>query len=267
MHKQSCLIFTILLLYIKLVVRQEIKQIQRNMSFGAYLKQHREANNWTIKELADRLGYSSSYVSQIESEARVPSQKLLPALAKAYRLPEEEVKRHWAEGKIHKVSLEANYKVNIKDVGEKRIHEAASKLEQSLEELKRSLTDDHFKMPVLDRIPTDDLDRYLAEAQQFCLLPKREVAEGHRVFGFRANGVSLPDAGILIGDFIILDVDAKPKNGDIVVVNTPDGLVMVYYHERGDYLELRPETAGFKKTYHLTESKMIGRLVYHIKKY
>jgi transcriptional regulator with XRE-family HTH domain len=238
------------------------------MSFGSYLKQQREANNWTIKELAERLGFSSSYVSQLESGTRMPSNKQLATFAKAYQLPEEEVKRHWAEGKIQKVSMETDYKFNLKDAGEKRVHEAASKMEAGLEELKNSFSvDGHFKLPVLVAIPIDDLDGHLSRTSDFVLLPKDGVPTGHRVFGLRVSDLTLPDAGILAGDFIILDADAKPKNGDIVVMSIPDGLVMTYYHERGDHLELRPEKEGFKKTYHLKESKMIGRLVYHIKKY
>ena len=238
------------------------------MSFGSYLKQHRESNNWTIKELAERLGFSSSYVSQLENGARVPSQKQLDVFAKAYQLPVEEVRRHWTEGKIQQVSMEGNYKFNIKDVSEKHVQEATSKLEQGLEELKKSFTvDGHFKLPVLVAIPIDDLDGHMSRTSEFVLLPKDGVPSGHRVFGLRVSDLTLPDAGILTGDFIILDADAPPKNGDIVIMSTPDGLAMTYYHERGDHLELRPEKEGFKKTYHLKESKMIGRLVYHIKKY
>ena len=238
------------------------------MSFGSYLKQQRESNKWTIKELAERLGFSSSYVSQLESGARMPSNKQLAAFAKAYQLPEEEVKKHWAEGKMQKVSMETDYKFNLKDVGEKRVHEAASKLEEGLEELKKSFTvDGHFKMPVLVAIPIDDLDGHLSRTSDFVLLPKDGVPAGHRVFGLRVSDLTLLDAGIVTGDFIILDADASPKNGDIVIMSTPDGLVMTYYHERRDHLELRPEKEGFKKSYHLKESKMLGRLIYHIKKY
>lgn len=238
------------------------------MSFGSYLKKQRESNNWTIKELADRLGFSSSYISQLENGTRVPSQKQLATLAKAYHLPEEDVRKHWTEGKIQQVSMEGNYKFDIKDVGEKRVHEAATKLEQGLEELKKSFSGDgHFKLPVLVAIPIDDLDGHLSRTSEFVLLPKDGVPTGHRVFGLRVSDLTLPDAGILSGDFIILDADTKPKNGDIVIMALPDGLAMTYYHERGDHLELRPEKEGLKKTYHLKESKMIGRLIYHIKKY
>ncbi len=238
------------------------------MSFGSYLKQQRESNNWTIKELAERLGFSSSYVSQLENGARIPSHKQLESLAKAYKLPEEEVRKHWTEGKIQQVSMESNYKFDIKDAGVKRVHEAASKLEQGLEELKNSFSvDGHFKLPVLVAIPIDDLDGHLSRTSEFVLLPKDGVTQGHRVFGLRVSELSLPEAGILAGDFIILDADIHPKNGDVVIMSVPEGLVMAYYHERGDHLELRPEKKGFKKTYPLKESKMIGRLVYHIKKY
>ena len=238
------------------------------MSFGSYLKQQRESNNWSIKEMAERLGFSSSYISQLENGARVPSNKQLAAFAKAYQLPEEEVKRHWAEGKIQKVSMESDYKFDIKNVGEKRVHEAASKLEEGLEELKKSFSSDgHFKLPVLVAIPIDDLDGHLSRTSDFVLLPKDNVVPGHRVFGLRVSDLALPDAGILSGDFIILDADAPTTNGDIVIMSTPDGLAMIYYHERGDHLDLRPEKEGFKKSYPLSESKMLGRLTYHIKKY
>ena len=238
------------------------------MSFGSYLKKQRESNNWTIKELAERLGFSSSYISQLENGTRVPSQKQLDTFAKAYHLPEEEVRKRWTEGKIQQVSMESNYKFDIKGVGEKRVHEAASRLEQGLEELKNSFSvDGHFKLPVLVAIPIDDLDGHLNRSSDFVLMPKDSIIPGHRVFGLRVSDLALPDAGILAGDFIILDADAKPKNGDIVIMSTPDGLVITYYQERGDHLELRPEKEGFKKTYHLKDSKMIGRLVYHVKKY
>lgn len=238
------------------------------MSFGSYLKKQRESNKWTIKELAERLGFSSSYISQLENGARIPSQKQLATFAKAYQLPEEEVRKRWTEGKIQQVSMESNYKFDIKGVGEKRVHEAASKLEQGLEELKNSFSvDGHFKLPVLVAIPIDDLDGHLSRTSDFVMMPKESIIPGHRVYGIRVSEHPLPDAGILAGDFIILDADVVPKNGDIVIMSTPDGLTMIYYHERGDHLEIRPEKEGFKKSYPLSECKMLGRLTYHIKKY
>lgn len=239
------------------------------MSFGSYLKQKRESNHLTMKDVAERLGFSSSYVSQLENGTRVPSPKRLAVLAKAYDLTEEDLKNRWTEAKIMKVSIDGNYKFNIKDVGEKRMNEATSKMEQGLKELKKTfLTDGHFRLPVLVAIPIDNLDDHLSQTNEFVMLPKGDFPnDDHRVFGIRITDLDLPDASILPGDFIILDADIPPKNGDIVIVGTSDGSLMTHYYERGDHLELRPEKKGFKKTYRLTESKIIGRLIYHLKKY
>jgi len=238
------------------------------MSFGSYLKQKRESNKLTMKDVAERLGFSSSYISQLENGTRVPSPKRLAVLAKAYDVTEEDLQNRWTEAKIMKVSLDGNYKFNIKDVGEKRMNEATSKLEQGLKDLKKTFsTDGNFKLPVLVAIPIDNLEDHLSMTNEFVMLPQENFPVDHRVFGIHITNLDLPDAGILPGDFIILDADIPPKNGDIAVIGTPDGIVMTHYFERGDHLELRPEKEGFKKTYRLTESKIIGRLIYHLKKY
>jgi len=238
------------------------------MSFGSYLKQKRESGQLTMKEVAERLGFSSSYISQIENGTRVPSSKQLPVLAEAYGVTEVDLKKRWTEAKILKVSLDTNYKFSMKDVGEKRVHDATTKMEQGLEELRKTFSvDGHFRLPVLVAIPIDNLDDRLSMTNEFLMLPKENFPVEHRVFGIRITDLDLPDAGILPGDFIILDADQPPKNGDITIVGTPDGLIMTHYFERGDHLELRPEKEGFKKTYRLTESKIIGRLIYHLKKY
>jgi transcriptional regulator with XRE-family HTH domain len=239
------------------------------MSFGSYLRQKRESSGRTIKEVAERLGFSSSYVSQLENGTRVPSAKQMSILATAYGLPEADLKKRWTEAKILKVSMDTNYKFNMKDVGEKRVHDATAKMEQGLEELRKTFSvDGHFKLPVIVAIPIDNLDDHLSNTSEFVMLPKEDFPNvDHRVFGIRVSDLDLQDAGIIAGDFIILDADIPPKNGDIVIVGTPDGLIMTHYFERGDNLELRPEKEGFKKTYRLTESKIIGRLIYHLKKY
>lgn len=238
------------------------------MSFGSYLRQKRDSAGLTIKEVAERLGFSSSYISQLEKGVRVPSPKQLSALAQAYGVTEDDLKKRWTEAKILRVSMDTNYKFNLKDVGEKKVTEATAKLEQGLEELKKTFSvDGHFKLPVLVAIPIDNLDDHLSMTNEFVMLPKENFPAEHRVFGIKVTDLDLPDAGILPGDFIILDADEKPKNGDITIAGTPDGIIMTHYFERGDHLELRPEKEGFKKTYRLSESKIIGRLIYHLKKY
>lgn len=240
------------------------------MSFGSYLKKQRETNQWTAKDIADRLGFSASYVSQLENDTRLPSQKQLGLLAKAYETSEEEIRKQWTEAKIHKVSISSDYKFNIKEAGEKRVEEMTHKLEAGLEELKKTITADevaHYKMPLFNTIPVDDLDLHLKHAKEFIFIPKNGIVRDHRIFGIRVSATPFPEAGIITGDLIMLDADIDINDGDIVALNTPDGLIMTYYKKRGDSLEITTSQPGIKKTYPIKGVKPIGRLIYHIKKY
>jgi len=240
------------------------------MSFGSYLKKQRETNQWTAKDIADRLGFSASYVSQLENDTRLPSQKQLGLLAKAYETSEEEISKQWTEAKIHKVSLSSDYKFNIKEAGEKRVEEMTHKLEAGLEELKKTITADevaHYKMPLFNTIPGDDLDLHLKHAEEFIFIPKNGIVRDHRIFGIRVSVTPFPEAGIITGDLIMLDADIEVNDGDIVVFSTPDGLLMTHYKKRGDFLEIVTSEQGFKKSYSGRDAKLIGRLIYHIKKY
>ena len=48
-----------------------------------------------MKDVAERLGFSSSYISQLENGTRVPSPKRLALLAKAYDVTEEDLQNRW----------------------------------------------------------------------------------------------------------------------------------------------------------------------------
>lgn len=240
------------------------------MSFGSYLKRQRETNKWTAKDVADRLGFSPSYVSQLENDARLPSHKQMGILATAYGVSEDELKKQWTESKIQKVSFTTNYKFNIKEAGGKRVEEMAHNLEEGLAELKKTITADevaHYKMPLFNSIPTDDLDAHLKHADEFIFIPRNGIVRDHRIFGIRVSATPFPEAGIIAGDLTMLDADLVIKDGDIVVLSTPDGLVMTYYKKRGNLLEITTSNEKIKKTYPLSEVRIIGRLIYHIKKY
>ncbi len=125
------------------------------MSFGSYLKEKREASGLTAVQIAKRMKITQPYVSQLENDFRFPSQKQLPALAKAYGLSPEEVHQHWTEGKIRSVSLGTEYKFNVKDVG--------------------------HRVPMLDSIqPIKDLDKRVAEARSFYSMPRESIPSGPR---------------------------------------------------------------------------------------
>jgi len=244
------------------------------MTLGAYLKTQRELKELKVKDIADRLDVSSSYVSQLEKGASFPSKKQLSSLAKTYGVKEEELVKCWAESKIHQVGIATEYRFDIRYIGDKRVTEMAKKLEEGLDEFKKTVNhnghdfeSEFIQVPVFDNIAEGDIEKSYQLTQDLIALPKRAVIKGHRFFSIRIGKIKFEEAGIIDGDIAIFDRDAKIANGDIVLAKTPSGVMIMYYHPRGDRLEIKPERKELKMMYKFKEIPILGRLVYHVKKY
>jgi transcriptional regulator with XRE-family HTH domain len=60
-------------------------------SLGDYLKEHRVAAQLSLRQLADQVGVSNPYLSQIERGLRKPSAEVLQQLARALRVSAEQL--------------------------------------------------------------------------------------------------------------------------------------------------------------------------------
>ncbi|MGH8875697.1 MAG: helix-turn-helix domain-containing protein [Acidimicrobiia bacterium] len=56
---------------------------------GAFIRQHRERANLSLRRLADRAGISNPYLSQIERGIRKPSAEILKRLSRALQISAE----------------------------------------------------------------------------------------------------------------------------------------------------------------------------------
>ncbi len=247
-------------------------------SFGAYLKSQRGANQLTQKDIADKLKVAGSYISQIETDMRFPSERQLDDFARAYQVPLEELKKRWLETKMQRVTkqvgMKTDYKFDISEVPKmNKIREAEEKLSKALQEVRSILGDstraesNFIQIPILGSAPAGDILEVYPVSDDYIALPQSAIIKSHRFFALRADGVSMEEEGIVSGDICVFDQDEPPQNGDIVLAATPDGVTMKFYHKRKDHIELRPSSKTFKKIYRLKEVVIQGKLVYHIKKY
>ena len=60
-------------------------------TLGDYLKEQRLAAQLSLRQLADQVGVSNPYLSQIERGLRKPSAEVLPQLARALRVSAEQL--------------------------------------------------------------------------------------------------------------------------------------------------------------------------------
>ena len=63
-------------------------------SLGDYLKEQRLAARLSLRQLADQVGVSNPYLSQIERGLRKPSAEILQQIAKALRISAEQLYVH-----------------------------------------------------------------------------------------------------------------------------------------------------------------------------
>lgn len=59
-------------------------------------------------------------------------------------------------------------------------------------------------------------------------------------FLIKVVGESMVEAGILPGDFVLVDRSLTPKNNDIVVVRIEDEWTMKYFFKKGNKILLKP---------------------------
>lgn len=86
----------------------------------------------------------------------------------------------------------------------------------------------------------------LAEENVEGVVPVASAIAKTGSFCLRVQGESMIEDGILDGDTIIVNPDARPREGDVVVALINDEATVKRYFKRGDMLELRPSNAAMQ---------------------
>lgn len=242
------------------------------MSIGSYLKGQRQFSGKIMKDIAEKLELSVSYVSQLENGGRLPSPKQFSSLARAYGLKEEELKKHWLDTKMGSVvGMAGTYKFKIEEAVERKAMEVQQSIERELSSLKGKFSQVRA-VPLLATVPikAKSMNEYLKRADRFIYLPTDEVAApaSHRLFAVKANFLEQPEAGVMASDLLILDPDAKPQTGDdLVLLATPKGLVLTFYNLRNGQLEMIMPRQIHSRFFRLNQVEVVGVVIYHIKKF
>lgn len=86
------------------------------------------------------------------------------------------------------------------------------------------------------------------------------------LFALRVSGTSMVGAGILDGDYVVVNKSEYAENGDIVVALTDDGAtVKTFYKEKGRF-RLQPENDEFAPII-VDELMILGRVVASLRFY
>lgn len=189
-------------------------------AIGDLLKNIRQEKGLTQTQVAKKMGFNTNgYVADMENGR--------------YIEPEEKTLMRYAKG------------LGISWQRMESLRKKARLMEMGIHE--ENIFLDMIRIPILGQVPCGEPQEAIEEAGEYLPLPYDEVlAKKRNLFGLRANGLSMKDAGIFPGDIIILDPGSSINNGDIVVAKINEEATLKFYYERGGYVELRPANPDFK---------------------
>lgn len=109
----------------------------------------------------------------------------------------------------------------------------------------REKTAEWASIPVLGRVPAGKPLAEEEHAEDYLLLDRKFTGSG-KVFSLKVKGESMQGAGILSGDYVLVDKEMAVQNGDIVVALTDGEFTVKFFHRKKNCIELKPAHPGFK---------------------
>jgi SOS regulatory protein LexA len=93
------------------------------------------------------------------------------------------------------------------------------------------------------------------------------VNDPERSYILRVSGDSMIGAGINQGDFVIIEKNKEPKNGDIVVAQVDGDFTLKYFHKNKEEIKLVPANEKYSPIIPRENLTIFGVVVSVIRKY
>lgn len=96
------------------------------------------------------------------------------------------------------------------------------------------------KLPLVGRVAAGLPILAEENVEDYIAIPTHMVKGSGKSFILKVRGLSMKDAGILDGDFIIVQSDVSANNGDIVVALIEDEATVKKFYKEKDHIRLQP---------------------------
>ena len=102
------------------------------------------------------------------------------------------------------------------------------------------------QVPVMGKVTAGQPILAVEDIEGYLPFPQRE---GKELFALRVSGLSMRDAGILDGDYVVAERTPSAENGDIVVAMIEDEATVKRFFRERDRVRLQPENPDFQPIY------------------
>ena len=102
------------------------------------------------------------------------------------------------------------------------------------------------QVPILGKVTAGQPILAVEVIEGYLPFPQKE---GRELFALHVSGLSMRDAGILDGDYVVAQRVSTAENGDIVVAMIEDEATVKRFYREKDRVRLQPENPDFEPIY------------------
>lgn len=102
------------------------------------------------------------------------------------------------------------------------------------------------QVPVLGKVTAGQPILAVEDIEGYLPFPQKE---GKELFALHVSGLSMRDAGILDGDYVVAEQTPAAENGEIVVAMIDDEATVKRFFREKDRVRLQPENPDFEPIY------------------
>ena len=202
-------------------------------SFAAYLQNQMRIRNVTAADLASKLGVSKSYITEVLKGRSKPfTLKRCKDAAEIMRMSEQDAKALTSLAAYERSNSE------LRPYVEKGLKKGASRHSSPVNEMEQ-----YTVIPLLGSCPASAKNWREEEIEKSFYFPKH-IVKGKRMYLLRADGDSMNKTGIEDGDLILVDADAQPSNGKVVIARIDDECTIKRFYISGKQITLIPESTN-----------------------
>lgn len=129
------------------------------------------------------------------------------------------------------------------------------------------ILDDNFNLtrremvqvPIVGRVAAGEPILAEQNIEEYFPIPM-DYMPNSQVFMLKVRGESMVNAGILDGDYVVVEQQNYASNGDMVVAMIEDGATVKTFYKENGYIRLQPEN-DFMEPFILPDVELLGKVI------
>ncbi|MCX7951957.1 MAG: transcriptional repressor LexA [Clostridiales bacterium] len=123
-----------------------------------------------------------------------------------------------------------------------------------------------IKAPIIGQVSAGQPILAFEDIQDYFPLPLNYFNSNKEIFLLKIEGESMIEAGILDGDYVIVEKQPTANNGEIVVALIDDSATVKRFYKKNGYIKLQPENSSMEPII-VNDCKILGKVIGVFRKY